>query len=106
MDQVTHCDIVGHFDLIRKFNRDGALFDEHHPRYTAARDRAIQALCSRGALFEINTGAISRGYRTVPYPNREMIDYIRQRGGSFLLSSDSHRADTLCYDFSRLQAEL
>ena len=106
VDQVTHCDIVGHFDLIRKFNGDGALFDEHHPRYTAARDRAIQALCSRGALFEINTGAISRGYLDLPYPHPELWPAIAAQGGRFVLSSDSHRSDTLCFQFHRWTQEL
>ena len=99
VDQVTRCTIVGHFDLIRKFNGDGALFDEHHPRYTAARDRAIWALCSRGALFEINTGAISRGYLDLPYPHPELWPAIAAQGGRFILSSDSHRTDTLCFQF-------
>ena len=102
----THADIIGHFDLVSKFNEKFPRFDEGHPRYVRAWQQAADRLIPYGKPFEISTGAISRGYRTVPYPNREMIDYIRQRGGSFLLSSDSHRADTLCYDFSRLQAEL
>ena len=102
----THADIIGHFDLVSKFNEKFPRFDEGHPRYVRAWQQAADRLIPYGKPFEINTGAISRGYRTSPYPSREMIDYIRQRGGTFLLSSDSHRADTLCYDFSRLQAEL
>ena len=33
--KVTGCDIIGHFDLIRKFNEDGSLFDAQDPRYRA-----------------------------------------------------------------------
>lgn len=102
----THADIIGHFDLVSKFNEKFPRFDEGHPRYVRAWQQAADRLIPYWKPFEINTGAISRGYRTVPYPSPDMIDYIRQRGGTFLLSSDSHRADTLCYDFSRLQAEL
>ena len=50
-------------------------------------------------LFEINTGAIARGYRTVPYPSETLRDYIREKGGRFVLSSDSHQIKTLCYAF-------
>ena len=32
----TGCDIIGHFDLITKFNEGGRLFDESHPRYVKA----------------------------------------------------------------------
>ena len=32
----TGCDIIGHFDLISKFNENGELFDDTDPRYIAA----------------------------------------------------------------------
>ena len=37
-------DIVGHFDLITKFNEDGRLFDENDPRYQSA---ALDALAEQ-----------------------------------------------------------
>ena len=50
-------------------------------------------------VFEINTGAISKGYRTVPYPAADQIGYIKSRGGVLILSSDSHAAGTVCSGF-------
>lgn len=99
-------DIIGHFDLISKFNEKNRLFDENHPRYVAAWQAAAHRLLEAGIPFEINTGAISRGYRTTPYPAAPIRDYLRQRGARFLLSSDSHHAATLCYGFDALQALL
>ena len=95
----TRCDIIGHFDLISKFNEISPLFDENDPRYVNAWQDAALTLISFGVPFEINTGAISRGYRTVPYPSYEMISFIRDRGGSFLLSSDAHSAENIAYGF-------
>ena len=92
-------DIVGHIDLITKFNRDGAFFDEQDERYLAAVRRAIDSLLPTGAYFEINTGAMSRGYRDTPYPAPWILSYIRERGGKFILSGDTHRAENLCYGF-------
>ena len=91
--------IIGHFDLISKFNEGGTLFDESHPRYTAAWQAAADKLLAAKIPFEINTGAISRGYRTTPYPAAPIREYLAARGARFLLSSDSHRADTLCFGF-------
>lgn len=91
---------VGHFDLIRKFNRDGRLFDETDPRYRAAAENAIDRLLTLGIPFEINTGAMYRGYCDAPYPAPEWIRSIASRGGRFLLSSDSHCPESLCYDFA------
>lgn len=104
--QKTGADIIGHFDLISKFNEAGALFDEADPRYIAASRAAADALLKTGKPFEINTGAISRGYRTAPYPSKALRDYIRQKGGSFLLSSDSHAKESLCFGFDMLESEI
>ena len=53
-------------------------------------------------VFEINTGAISKGYRTLPYPSADQISYIKSKGGILILSSDSHAAGTICYGFEEL----
>lgn len=94
--------IIGHFDLITKFNEGGILFDESDPRYIAAWQATADRLLTAEIPFEINTGAISRGYRTAPYPAAPIREYLAARGAKFLLSSDSHRADTLCFGFFRL----
>ena len=109
----TACDIIGHFDLITKFVGDGALdvpqnndvlFDVHHPRYVAAWKAAADELIKTGVPFEINMGAISRGYRTSPYPSAEIIDYIKAHGGELILSSDAHSADAIAYRFDEYES--
>lgn len=95
----TNADIIGHFDVIAKLNETGALFDENNPRYVAAFTAAADRLLKTGKPFEINTGAISRGYRKTPYPSATIYDYIKKNGGTFVLSSDSHAAETLCFQF-------
>ena len=98
---VTRCDIIGHFDLVSKFNEQNAFFDETHPRYRAAWQRAADALLKTEKPFEINVGAISRGYRTTPYPSEEIRTYLRERGARFLLSSDSHQPENVAFQFER-----
>lgn len=95
----TGCDIIGHFDLIGKFNEREKLFDERHPRYVAAWKKAADELLKYDVPFEINTGAISRGYRTQPYPSAQIQAYIREKGGRFVLSSDAHSAEHIAYRF-------
>ena len=96
---VTGCGVVGHFDLITKFNEGGALFDESDPRYVAAWRAAADALLPTGAIFEINTGAIARGYRTTPYPAAPILEYLASKGARFLFSGDAHAPDGLGYGF-------
>ncbi len=102
--EATGADLIGHFDLIAKFNEDNGLFDRHHPRYVAAWQRAADQLLATSKPFEINTGAISRGYRVTPYPDAEILTYLSARGACFLLCSDSHSADTVGYDFPAWEA--
>ena len=100
----TGCDIIGHFDLITKFIEREPIFDTNHPRYVAAWQKAADELLKTGVPFEINTGAISRGYRTSPYPAADIISYIKERGGRFVLSSDAHSADAIAYRFDEYEA--
>ena len=50
-------------------------------------------------VFEINSGAISRGYRTFPYPSMNILKYIAEHKGKVILSSDSHQKETIMYKF-------
>ena len=105
--QKLRADYIGHFDLISKYNEKEALFSEDDPRYLKPAFRAVDALIRSGnRVFEINTGAMARGYKTVPYPSDKLRRYIEQQGGRFILSSDSHKKETLCYAFSEYQSEV
>lgn len=95
----TNADIVGHFDLLTKFNEGDQMFDTSEPRYIAAAKSAIDKLIVFGRPFEINTGAISRGYRTEAYPQMQFLKYIKAKGGKVILSGDTHAAENLCYRF-------
>ncbi len=95
----TKCDIIGHFDLVSKFNEKYHLFDTRSDRYRAAWRSAADELLKCGVPFEINTGAISRGYTTAPYPAPEICRYLAENGARFVLSSDSHSKDTLRFAF-------
>ena len=96
----TGCQIAGHFDLITKLNEGGRFFDEGDRRYRGIALEALDALLETDVIFEINTGAMSRGYRTAPYPAPFLLRRIRERGGRITVTSDSHRADTVLYGYA------
>jgi len=105
VSEIPGCSVIGHFDLIAKFNEKEPLFDEADPRYTSAWQNAAEKLLLSGLPFELNTGAISRGWRTVPYPAPIILQWLAGKGARFLLSSDCHSPDTLCFGFSEWQAK-
>ena len=102
----TGCDIIGHFDLVSTLNEGDCMLDSNDPGYVKAWQAAADKLLKTGALFEINTGAISRGYRTGPYPADEILLYIAERGGRFVLSSDAHSADAIMHKFPEQEQRL
>ena len=95
----TKCDIVAHFDIITKFNEGDVLFDTSCERYRRAYLSALDILCKHPVKFEINTGAIARGYRKDPYPKIDIIDEIKKRGCELILSSDAHAKEGLLFGF-------
>jgi len=96
----TDCDIVGHFDLVAKFNERFPRFDERDPRYVGPAIDALDLLLERDVIFEVNTGAVARGYRRLPYPLPIFLHRIAEKRGRVTLSCDAHEADSLLYGFS------
>ena len=92
-------DIVGHFNLITKRNDDHLLIDESDPAYKAIAFEALRACAETDAIFEINTGAIARGYTSVPYPNPEMLKFLHDHGSKIMINSDCHDACYLNHSF-------
>ena len=103
--EVTKCDIIGHFDLITKFIEQDPAFDTNHPRYIKAWQKAADELLKTGKPFEVNTGAISRGYRTAPYPAKEIRNYIREHGGKLIMSSDAHAKENIAFRFDEWEGK-
>ena len=99
----TNADIVGHFDLVAKYNFDGSKFDEMHPRYVGAALGAMDEILKDCKLFEVNTGAMFRFNKPEPYPSVFLLKELRKRGGEVILSSDSHDAESLCFKFHEMQ---
>lgn len=97
--------ILGHLDLIAKFNAGNALFDESAPRYRAAALEALHAVDPSATLLEINTGGMARGYRDVPYPALFLLKEWRTMGGRIIFTADAHSASGLLYGYD-LAADL
>lgn len=98
------CEIVGHLDLVTKFNEGNRLFDEDSRRYRSSALEAVEALVQKDVIFEINTGAMARGYRSVPYPAPFLLRAIRKEGGRICITGDSHSASSLLYGYRQAAA--
>lgn len=92
-------DIVGHFDLITKFDElDKSLFFEDK-KYNQIVEKYMRMAVKSDCIFEVNTGAVSRGIRSSIYPAENLLYIIKKENGKLILSSDSHNIDTLDFGF-------
>ena len=96
----TNATFIGHFDLVTKFNEGNRFFDPMDKRYRHAALEAMDALIETGRPFEINTGGMYRGFRTEAYPSIQLLKDLKERGGSILLSSDSHDGNSIGFRFA------
>jgi len=93
------CDVVGHIGLVTKFNEHNEMFDSSDPRYTGPARETIALAAEKDVLVEINTGAMSRGYRTTPYPSPDLLKLLHSLGGRITITSDCHRAEWIDFAF-------
>ena len=106
LPDVTGCSWLGHFDLVTKFNEQVPAFDEESPRYLRRAMEVMEYLVKRGAAFEVNTGAVARGYRNGAYPAPRLLRHLRELGGEIILNSDAHHASQVCFGFSQAESAI
>lgn len=84
-------DIVGHFDLVTKYS----LAPENDEKYIDAALESVRECVKYCDTFELNTGAVARGLRDVPYPAGFILDEIASLGGRIIVTSDCHYREKL-----------
>ncbi len=96
---IPDVDIVGHFDVLTKFVDRLSMPDTENPAYRDAAFSAMETLHAAGKIFEINTGAVAKGWRREPYPASGLLRHLRSLGGRICISSDAHCAAHVAYGF-------
>lgn len=94
-------DIVGHPDLVRKFNLKHPYFDESAQWYRKEVELTADAIALSGKIVEVNTGAISRGWLDSVYPSDCFRSLLRARNVKFILNSDAHSVDGIDCSFDK-----
>ena len=119
----TNCDVIGHFDLVTKFNEGGKMFDENSDAYKKIVYQTLEELVISKPIFEVNTGAMTRGYRTRPpcrrfsalthtfyfsrpSPADFILDYVSVHGCGLVLTSDCHKKALLGGFFDETEKRL
>jgi histidinol-phosphatase (PHP family) len=94
-------DILAHFDLLTKCNAGSRFFDEDSAWYRGIVDEAVEQVAKSGVIVEVNTGAMARGYRDMPYPSGYILRGLCALGAPVTISSDAHDAGNLDFGFDK-----
>ncbi len=84
-------EIVGHIDLIRKFDSPVAAFS---PRVFREIERVLEAAKRAGSALDVNCGAFRRGLGPV-YPLPQILKRAKEMGVRVTLGDDSHGVATV-----------
>lgn len=86
LSQCKKIDIIGHFDLVTKHLEKENLFDTDSSKYKSYALESLHAIAKYCKIFEVNTGAIARGYRTTPYPSPFIMRELYNIGCNVVLT--------------------
>ena len=95
--------IIGHFDLVTKFLEKEPFFDEQEGWYQDMAIGYLEEAARTGKIFEVNTGAISRGWRQNPYPATFLLERLHSLHAPVLISSDCHSAGAITCHFDETE---
>ncbi len=99
-------DIVGHLDLVTKYDKGDKIFNPGEERYKKAVLSALEILLDKNMVFEVNTGSMARGYKDRPYPDTWILEELKKRGGKVIITSDCHRAQFLDFAYEETEKML
>lgn len=99
-------DIIGHFDIIKKHNRNKMFFDEEAKWYQDIVVQALDAIASINTIVEVSTGGRIRGFIPGTYPSTWILQECLSRNIAITISSDAHQADNLDGFFVETRAAL
>jgi histidinol-phosphatase (PHP family) len=97
--------IVGHFDRIKKWNRDERYFKEDEPWYRHEVETAVAAVARAGLIVELNTV----GWRNAvgqPYPSPWILRRCLEAGIRLVVTTDAHAPERVTEYHPQAQAVL
>jgi histidinol-phosphatase (PHP family) len=97
--------IIGHLDLIKRWNATHTYFSGDEPWYVAAVEEALQAIAASGQIVELNTAGWRKGLGE-PYPSRSILSRCRDLGIPITVNSDAHTPADVAAGFEQARALL
>lgn len=96
--------VVGHIDLVTKFNESMPMIDENNIIYQNSAIKAVDRILDSkpDIIFEVNTGAMYRKGNKKPYPAPFIMKHLFKKGAKITITSDSHCCESLDFAFEEV----
>lgn len=85
-------DIIGHLDLIKKFNNNNKYFNENDDWYQEIVKEVIMVISKGECIVEINTRGFYKGITKEYYPGKWIVEQCLEQNIPITISSDAHNA--------------
>lgn len=99
MVELFRPEMIGHFDLIKINNLDEMFFKEGEGWYREEVMKVLEVMSEKGTMLDVNTGGITRGYLTEPYPSAWALVEAAKLKIPVVLNSDAHRPEHIDGNF-------
>ena len=87
--------ILGHFDVIKKNNKNERYFSEKESWYRELVLNSLNTVKENGTIIEVNTGGIIRGYMNEPYPSKWILEECKKKDIPITVNSDAHSPENI-----------
>ncbi|RMF87332.1 MAG: histidinol-phosphatase HisJ [Nitrospinota bacterium] len=88
VEERTH-DVVGHLDVIKKYNHQQRYFSEEESWYRAAVEETLAVLAASSMIVEVNTAGLQKPVGEM-YPSRAILKRCRELDIRVMINSDAH----------------
>ncbi|PPS23067.1 histidinol-phosphatase [Brachyspira murdochii] len=99
-------DIIGHLDLVRKYNLNKEYFTEEEDWYLKKIDEVVEVIKKSGSIAEINTKIMNKNNLNAHYPNKNTIKKLLENNIPIMINSDAHNANNIDHCYKEVIEEL
>ena len=92
-------DIIGHLDLIKKFNSQLKIFDENEDWYRDQVMEALEVIARSGCIVEVNTRGFYKGLNDHFYPSQFILEACYKKGIPLTINADAHNPGEINHSF-------
>lgn len=92
--------IVGHIDLIKKYNNNNRFFNDKDNWYKKELETTLELVSKHQLTLEINTAGLNKPIQEA-YPSNWIIDYCQNKKIPLSITSDAHEEQQIGQHFSQ-----